>query len=288
MHDSHDGELPGWMANLWAKISEQPTAPKPAPEACRKCGADVEYIASLGEWRLGYCHSCEPRRVENELNVARAEVVRLRVERDAGGLKNSVHPRRELLEPIESWLKHGRPGGYWLCLHGQNGTGKTTQLAALLWAHHRRQVWASTRELAEDWQAQKGVLESYCRDTRVTYTTERDLVASTMPSAPERRSIEWWSRQPFLMIDEVGRETRPSEYTCQTLWALYDARYQRQNLTTVLCSNYHPTEELSMRSAVWSDVTLASRLLERLGGSRLQGAVSFEDQPNWRLSEGGW
>ena len=290
MHD-HNEELPVplWIEDLMAKAHLEPEGEQPEADPCRKCGADVEYMASLGEWRRGYCRACEPSRVALELDAARHEIVRMRVERDAGLLADRIHPRRELLEPIRSWLKGGKPAGYWLCLHGPNGTGKTTQLASLLWSLHAREVWSSTRSLEEDWQVgEMGIVERYCRDTRVTYATERQIVDSTMPSAPNRVSLEWWTQRPVLMVDEVGREPNPSDYATRTLWALYDRRYAEKGLTTVLCSNYDPVSDLPARNAIWGDVTLAARLVERLGGGRLQGAVDFTGEKNWRLTEGGW
>lgn len=247
------------FASLWSKARAVPEGPRPDPEPCSTCGEPVQYMASLGAWRKGYCASCHARKLAMDDEQARRHVVAERVRRNLGAqLGERIDERYPLDRRIRRWLEGGMHERPWLYLHGQPDAGKTTQAIQLTWAIHEQDV-AKVPPVAEDYGLTE--IDQRAPYRSVVYTTEPSMVRSTWPSATDRRSIEYWASLPVLIVDEVGRRASASDHTADVLFAIYDAR-QEARRTTVLISNFSP-QTLRNRSIWGQDEPLMQRLIAR-------------------------
>lgn len=286
-------ELQGFAQKLLAK----PETPCPPPTRCRKCGAEVDHIWSLGAWRKAECSHCARHELLEDFLEARKEIVRRWVLADITDkdLRDCLKTSWSLLPILSRWLEEGLPAGEWLYLHGPPGVGKTTQLAKLVVELHKRTA-RRIREPTERWEIDslESVIAGQVTRTPATYVREHAMVTSCQPG--KGFDVDYWASRPLLIVDEVcrraktHRELEASRYrqpsmtpwAATTLFEIYDARYARK-LPTVLTSNRSALELLEYEGP-WEDEALHSRLIERLGRLEMKWEVSFEDVPNHRVA----
>lgn len=234
-------------------------------DACPHCGRELApryaEVAFGGKPRrvfMGFeeC-GCEGAVAEREAQAKAEEERQRKAEQEAfyRRLESSGVPKRyqQAKHPLAAGLAAKVERGASLYVWGANGTLKTTLAAAIM----RRMVYAGVRcEMVN-------AVDLFIR-IQSTYGT------------PEREAdvIERYSKRPFLVIDDLGKEQQTA-WTASRLYAIVNAR-DGAMLPTVITSNFKLSELAGRMGGC--DESTARAICSRLTGMCEQIATDGGDR----------
>lgn len=151
---------------------------------------------------------------------------------------NSIHVPKRFLTAEPKQDDEIIHKGVYLC--GPSGCGKTHRTIAAIKAHFENLIWSIIREESNPesmWEKLNETMDNpgmlFISTMDLIVDLKRSFDAGTDVSEPQ--IIKRLISTPRLFLDDLGVE-KPSDWTCQILYHIIDARY-REELPITITSN---------------------------------------------------